>query len=299
MQRIEKKGSYSGGSKTPVPIQRIQLSNPVVNAVVHALAYLIALLQLLPVVLVFIFSFAPAKSIISEVVPSTLSLKNYIAVFSGGDAFTPLKNSLLMGAGAVAIGLSVSLFVVVLANRHRNTFTTGLDLTFMLPWILPAPFIAIGLITAFDVPNILIGNATLLGSYWILPIGYAIVVIPLMIRFLRAAFYSLDPYQLEAARALGASPLYRFRRVTLPAIMPVIILVAGMNINTILSEYSMSAFLFNVNNKPLSIALFEGARSTNPEQAAINLVYMTLIMVFSFFIISIADRYGLGRSSNR
>lgn len=299
LQRIEKRGSYSGGAKTPVAIQRIKLSNPVTNILAHGFAYLIAVLQLLPVALVLLFSFAPAKSIMSEVIPSSLSLRNYAAVLSGGEAFTPLKNSLLMGVTAVAMALLVSLFVVILANRHRNKLTTVLDLTFMLPWTLPAPFIAIGLIVTFATPNLLVGNQTLLGSYWILPIGYAIVVIPLMIRFLRAAFYALDPFQLEAAQALGAPPLYRFMRVTLPAIAPVIVLIAGLNINTILSEYTMSAFLFNVNNKPLSIALFEGARSANPEQAAINLVYMTLIMVFSYFIISIADRYGLGKSSSR
>lgn len=299
MQRIEKRGSYSGGSKTPVAIQRIKLSNPFTNALVHIVAYLIALLQLLPVALVVVYSFAPAKSIIAAVVPSSLTLKNYAAVLSGGDAFTPLKNSLLMGGAAVGMGLLVSLFVVILANRYRNKATTAIDLTFMLPWTLPLPFIAIGLIATFATPNWLVGNQTLLGSYWILPIGYAIVVIPLMIRFLRAAFYALDPYQLEAAQALGAPPLYRFLRITLPAVAPVIILVAGLNINMILSEYTMSAFLFNVNNKPLSIALFEGARSANPDQAAINLVYMTLIMAFSYFIISIADRYGLGRSTRR
>jgi iron(III) transport system permease protein len=82
-------------------------------------------------------------------------------------------------------------------------------------------------------------------------------------------------------------------------VFPVIIVVAGMNINTILSEYTVSAFLFNVNNKPLSIALFEGSRSANPEQAAINLVYMTLIMAFSFFVIILADKYGLGKGPIR
>jgi iron(III) transport system permease protein len=60
----------------------------------------------------------------------------------------------------------------------------------------------------------------------------------------------------------------------------------------------MSTFLFDLNNKPLSIAQFEKARSANPEQAAINLVYMTLIMGFSYFIISIADRHGLCRSKS-
>ncbi|MGJ8528760.1 ABC transporter permease [Maritalea sp.] len=293
MQQIEKRGSYTGGAKTPVPITRIKIANKPVNTMVHVGAYLVAILQLLPVFLIFIFSFAPAASILSEVIPSSLSLDNYIAVFSGGAAFIPLKNSLLMATGAVAAGLAVSLLVVVLAHKYKNGFTTALDLTFMTPWMLPAPFIAIGLIVAFSTPNLLVGNYTLLGSYWILPIGYAIVVIPLMIRFLRAAFWSLDPTLDEAGRSLGASPIYRFIRITLPTILPVIVLVAGMNINSILSEYSMSAFLFNVNNKPLSIALFEGARSSNPEQGAINLVYMTLIMVFSFVIISFAQRHGL------
>ena len=294
MQRIEKRGSYTVGAKTPVPIQRVRISNPVVNGFVHGAAYLIAFLQFLPVFLIVVFSFASVKSITSEVIPTALSLKNYFTVLSGGTAFVPLKNSLIMGGTAVGGALMISLFVVTLAHKYRNNFTTSLDLTFMVPWILPAPLIAIGLIVAFSTPSILLGGQTLLGTYWILPIGYGIVAIPLMIRFLRAAFWSLDPAQIEAARSLGAPPFYRFVRVTIPAILPVIILVAGMSINGLLSEYSMSAFLFNVNNKPLSIALFEGARSSNPEQAAINLVYMTLIMGFSYVIISLADRYGLG-----
>lgn len=299
MQQIEKRGSYSGGAKTPVPIQRIAISDPTMNVLVHGAAYLVAIMQLLPVFLIVIFSFASAKSIVSEVIPSSLSLRNYIDVLSGGAAFIPLKNSLIMASAAVAAGLVVGLLVVSLAHRYKNSLTTGLDLTFMIPWILPAPFIAIGLILAFDTPNFIIGGQTLLGSFWILPIGYCIVAIPLMIRFLRAAFWSLDPALDEAAQSLGAPPLYRFIRITIPVILPVIVLVGGMSINGILSEYSMSAFLFNVNNKPLSIALFEGSRSTNPEQASINLVYMTLIMGFSYFIISLADRYGLGGETTR
>jgi iron(III) transport system permease protein len=164
----------------------------------------------------------------------------------------------------------------------------------MIPWILPAPFVAIGLILSYDEANPLIFNAVLLGGFWILPIGYAVASIPLMIRFLRAAFFSLDPALNEAAQSLGAPAYYRFARVTLPIILPVIILISAMTLNSLMSEYSMSAFLFNVNNKPLSIALFEGARSANPEQAAINMVYIVLIMAFSFVTITLADKYGIG-----
>ena len=294
MQYVERRGSYIGGSKTPVPIERIRIANPVVNVAVHAAAYAIAVIQLAPIALVILFSLAPARSIGTEVLPSSLTLKNYVTVFSQNTAFVPLKNSLLMGASATVAGILISLFVVNLAHRYTNIGTTSLDLSFMVPWILPAPFIAVGLILTYDEPNLLVANRVLLGGFWILPIGYAIVSIPIMMRFLRAAFFSLDPALNEAAQSLGAPAHYRFLRVTMPLVLPVVILIGAMTLNGILSEYSMSAFLFNVNNKPLSIALFEGARSSNPEQAAINLVYITLIMAFSLVIITLADKYGLG-----
>ncbi|MCY4242147.1 MAG: ABC transporter permease subunit [Rhodobacter sp.] len=294
MQYVERRGSYVGGSKTPVPIERIRIASPVVNLAVHAAAYAIAVIQLVSIALVVLFSFAPARSIATEVLPSSFTLQNYVTVFSQSTAFVPLKNSLLMGASATMAGLMISLFVVNLAHRHTNVGTTSLDLSFMAPWILPVPFIAIGLILTYDEPNLLVANRVLLGGFWILPIGYAVVSIPIMMRFLRAAFFSLDPALNEAAQSLGAPAFYRFLRVTVPLVLPVMILITGMTLNVILSEYSMSAFLFNVNNKPLSIALFEGARSANPEQAAINLVYISLIMAFSLGIITLADRYGLG-----
>ena len=294
MQYVERRGSYIGGAKTPVPIERIRISNPAVNVMVHTAAYFIAVVQLVPVALVILFSFAPARSIGTEVLPDYLTLQNYITVFSQSTAFIPLRNSLLMGGSAIVAGIMISLFVVNLAHRSTNIGTTALDLTFMVPWILPAPFIAIGLILTYDEPNLLVANRVLLGGFWILPVGYAIVNIPIMMRFLRAAFFSLDPALNEAAQSLGAPAHYRFLRVTIPLVLPVIILIAGMTLNGILSEYSMSAFLFNVNNKPLSMALFEGARSSNPEQAAINLVYISLIMAFSLVTITLADKYGLG-----
>ncbi|MDE0112249.1 MAG: ABC transporter permease subunit [Albidovulum sp.] len=266
---------------------------------IHILAYAAAELQIGPVLLVVPFSFAPARSIISDVIPSSVSLKNYIGVLSGGEAFFPLKNSLLTGSYAVSVAIAVSLFVVVLDHKFRSKQTLGLGLSFMLPWILPAPFIAIGLIIAFATLSVFISGFTPLESFWIHPVGYATVSIPLPIRFLRAAFGSLDPSQAEAARSLGATPLFRFVRVTLPAVLPVIVLIGGLQLNGLLSEYAISAFLFNVNNELLSIALFDGARSSDLKAAAINLIYMTILMSFSFVVISLVDRFGLGAGNIR
>ncbi len=299
MQYVERRIDYTGGAKTPMPIQRVPVTGFALRLPVYGFAYLTAMIQLMPVFLVVLFSFAPAKSIGTQVIPTELSLDNYITVFTQGNAFVPLKNSVLMGLSAIAAGIAISLFVVTLVSRVRGRIANALDLTFMLPWILPAPFIAIGLILAYGGPSPLVFGSTLLGGYWILPIAYCIGAIPLMIRFLRASFVSLDPALSEAAQSLGAPAHYRFMRITLPLVLPVILLVSCMTLNTLMSEYSMSAFLFNVNNKPLSIALFEGARSPNPEQAAINMVYIVLIMALSLVTITLADKYGLGGPQDR
>jgi len=242
-----------------------------------------------------LFSFAPSSAIGVETLPPSLTLRTYVRVFTDGTAFAPFWASARMALIAVAAGLAVTLFAVPVMLAARNLWTRALDLVFFLPWVLPSVLLAVGLITAFDTPNWLIGGGVLLGSFWILPIGYTVVILPLMVRFLRAAFIGIDPDYDLAARSLGAPALYRFRRVTLPLVVPTAILVSGMAFNDLMTEYPLSAFLYNVNNTPLPIAIVEGAMSPDPEQKALNLVYSVLIMGFSLAVILFAERIGLGR----
>ncbi|KAB2787289.1 iron ABC transporter permease [Brucella anthropi] len=295
-QYFEAKGGYTAGAKATAPIQLRKIRNPLARTLVHCVAYLLAAIYLVPVALIVLFSFAPASSIGIEIFPSTFTLANYARVLGGGAAFVPFFNSMLMGVVAVVVGLAITLFAVPIMVRERNWLTRALDISFFLPWIIPSILLAVGLIAAFDAPNLLVGNAVLLGSYWLLPIGYVIFSLPLMVRFMRSAFIGIDPAFEEAARAMGASGLYRFRRVILPLVAPTAILVAGMKFNSLMAEYPLSAFLYNVNNKPLPIAIVDGAVSADPDQAAISLVYVTLIMAFSLAIILVAERLSLGRT---
>lgn len=295
-QYFEAKGAYTAGAKATTPIQLRPIRKPLTRITVHALAYLLAAIYLVPIALIVLFSFAPASSIGIEILPSSLTLANYARVLGGGTAFVPFFNSMVMGAISVAVGLAIAFFAVPIMVRNRSWLTRALDVAFFLPWIIPSILLAVGLIIAFDAPNPLIGNAVLLGSYWLLPVGYVIFSLPLMIRFMRSAFIGIDPAFEEAARAMGASGLYRFRRVILPLVAPTAILVAGISFNHLMAEYPLSAFLYNVNNKPLPIAIVDGAVSADPDQAAISLVYVTLIMAFSLAVILIAERLSLGRN---
>ncbi|WP_026615860.1 ABC transporter permease [Ensifer aridi] len=295
-QYFEAKGAYTAGAKTTTRIQVRSIRNPLARLVVTALAYLLAAIYLVPLALIVLFSFAPASSIGIEVLPATFTLANYARVLGGGAAFVPFFNSMLLSSIAVAVGLAITLFAVPIMVRKRGWLPRALDICFILPWIIPTILLAVGLIAAFDAPNPLVGNAVLLGSYWLLPIGYTIFSLPLMVRFMRSAFIGIDPAYEEAARAMGAAGPYRFRRVVLPLVAPTAVLVASMKFNNLLAEYPLSAFLYNVNNRPLPIAIVDGAVSADPDQAAISLVYVTLIMAFSLAVILIAERLSFGRT---
>ncbi|MCA1370281.1 iron ABC transporter permease [Bradyrhizobium sp. BRP14] len=295
-QYFEAKGAYTAGAKTTTRIQLRAIRHPLARSVVTALAYLLAAIYLVPVALIVLFSFAPATNIGIEVLPSSFTLANYLRVLRGGAAFVPFFNSMLLSSIAVAVGLAITLFAVPIMVHKRGWLPRVLEICFVLPWIIPTILLAVGLIAAFDAPNPLVGNTVLLGSYWLLPIGYAIFSLPLMVRFMRSAFIGIDPAYEDAARGMGASGLYRFRRVVLPLVAPTAILVAGMKFNNLLAEYPLSAFLYNVDNKPLPIAIVDGAVSADPDQAAISLVYVTLIMAFSLAVILTAERLSFERT---
>ncbi len=295
MQWVEARGSYIGGAKTPVPIELKRVKNKFANFVLHAVSYLLLFIYVLPVFLVISFSFAPASEIGTQTFPSTFTLSNYITVLSGGSAFEPFFNSARMGLLAVLTGLAATLFAVPIMVKHKNWMTRLMDLGFFLPWVVPSVLLAIGLIVTFDEANPLVANTVLLGTFLILPIGYVIHILPLMVRFLRAAFIGIDPSYEEAARSMGASGPYRFRRVIFPLVAPTALLAGGYTFNELLTEYPLSAFLYNVNNKPLSIAILESDKSYNPEQAAITLVYAVLVMSFSMIVVMSAERLSLGK----
>jgi molybdate transport system permease protein len=70
-----------------------------------------------------------------------------------------------------------------------------------------------------------------------LPIVLAFVAMPFLIVMAEAALRSMDRRAEEAAATLGASPAYRFRRVTLPAVAPALAAGAALTWARALGEF--------------------------------------------------------------
>lgn len=281
MNRAEKSGVYFSVAKVATPIRKQPIPHPLGNALVHAAAYLLWLIYLIPVVLIVLFSFVDARSILSgSITPDSFTLDNYITVFTSQNALRPFIVSVVYSALAAAIVVGGLLFVARVVQRYRNPFTTIIEYVLHIPWILPTVLIALGLVMTFDVPNGLVGGAVLTGTPVLLLIAYILVKIPFTLRLLKAGFASVPDSLEDASRILGAGSLTTFRRVVVPLVLPTAAAIAALNFNSLLDDYDAAIFLYHPLYKPLGVAIQESTRGENNLDAmSVTFVYTVLLMI--------------------
>ncbi len=115
-------------------------------------------------------------------------------------------------------------------------------------------------------------------------VAQTFVAMPFLIITVEAALRQLDGRLDDAARTLGASPWYAFRRVTLPAIRPALIAGAVLSWARALGEFGATItfagnFPGTTQTMPLAVYL---ARESNPEE---SLVLALLMIAISFSVL--------------
>lgn len=298
MIQIEKRGHYMSISKVKTSIRKQKIRNPIVNVLVHIYAYVLFFIYVIPVVLVILFSFTDAATIASKKLTlSSFTLKNYISIFQKATSYKPFVVSIIyatIASAAVAI-------IVLMACRiiHKRTKIKGdrlgstLEYGLLIPWLLPTTLMALGLITTYNVPRPWMLNKVLTGTSVIMLIGYIIIKLPFTLRMTKAAFFALDDSLEDAARNLGAKPMYTFIRVQLPIIMPTVLAIFALNFNGLLGDYDMSVFMYHPLNQPLGVYIKSLTNSeTNADNAALTFVYAVLMMIISTVVMYLV--YGRG-----
>ena len=244
-----------------------------------------------PVVFIILFSFGDTNSIIRGTFPKSFTLSNYIRVFSSKTVLRPFMNSVRLSFIAVCFVLFIAIACSFAIKKHPGKATKILEMVLLIPWILPATMLVVGMITTYSTPNWLVFGQVLVGGFWILPIAYTVTQIPSSMRLVRASLFSINNSLEEAGHSLGGGAFYVLRRVVLPIIFPTVISTAAITFNGLLSEYTVSAMLYNVNNVPLGIMLRSPELSTDPNSEANTLIYIVILMVISTITLAATQRY--------
>jgi molybdate transport system permease protein len=122
-------------------------------------------------------------------------------------------------------------------------------------------------------------------------VAQAFVAMPFLVITVEAAFRQLDTRYEDAARTLGASRWYVFRRVTLPAIRPGLIAGAVLAWARALGEFGATItfagnFPGRTQTMPLAIYL---ANESDPDEAII--LSLVLIAVSFAVLVALRDRF--------
>ena len=129
-------------------------------------------------------------------------------------------------------------------------------------------------------------------------VAQTFVAMPFLVITVEAAIRQLDQRFDDAAKTLGASNWYAFRRVTLPSIRPAMIAGAVLAWARALGEFGATvtfagSFPGRTQTMPLAVYL---ALETNPQQAIV--LALVLIAISFVVLVALRDRWlgGLGQS---
>lgn len=283
MNKFEKGGNYISISKTKSKITKQKITNPVLNVLAHVLAYCLFIIYLFPMLMVVLYSFSTNEAIRTGTLSlQSFTLAHYKVLFSAASAFRPFGVSILYSLLASVIVAFVAVVVSRVVQQGKGKLIAAYEYGMLIPWLLPATMIALGLMTTYDSPRLLLLNKVLIGTMFILLIGYIIIKMPFSLRMIKASLYSVEKSLEEAARSMGASPLYTMCRVILPIILPAVLSVVALNFNSLLSEYDLTVLLYHPLLEPLG-PVIKAASDENASLSAqaMSFVYSVMLMILS------------------
>jgi molybdate transport system permease protein len=214
------------------------------------------------------------------------------------DALLALRLSLVCSLGALAVSIVLGIPLAWVLARYRFRGRALARALVTLPMVLPPVVGGIALLYAFGRRGFA-GRWLYAVTGWRLPftIGGAIlaeafVAMPFLVITAEVAFRSIDRRVEDAAATLGASPAYRFRRVTLPAVAPALAAGAALCWARALGEFGATitfAGNFPGTTQTMPLAIYENLEGGNDGIAlALSLVLLAVSLIV---LVSLRDRW--------
>ena len=237
----------------------------------------------------------------------TFTLSYVIEVFRNPIYLEGLTNAFLLAVASTILTVFLALPLAFLSDRFIFPGKSILSALILVPMILP-PFVgaigikqilgqegalnallqALGLMSA-DHPIDWLGQ----GRFWGVVVMNALHLYPILYLNLVAALANLDPAMEEAAENLGCTGFRKFRRITLPLIMPG--LFAGGTIVFIWAFTELGVPLMFEFTRVTSVQIFSGLSDIGGNPFPFALV---AVMLVASVLLYAASKWMFGRDSH-
>lgn len=245
---------------------------------------LFSLVVTLPIFALAYLSFISEGSLMRDFFAEPFTTGNYERVFGDPAFFEPFRNSIIMSVIAVAITLVVGVSASWLYAGKNIKGKGLLEGILSIPYGVPGTVIAIAFILSFSIPSVFSFYATLAGTFWILPLAYAVRNVPLMTQSVIAGISSIDPSYAEASATLGASESGTFRKITAPLAMPSVIHASMLVFIACIGEFVSTILLYTYATKTISVEIYSQLRLYNTGAAAAYGIILFLLVMAVVFV---------------
>jgi len=201
----------------------------------------------LPIITIIVLSFVKPGTWMIEIFPKEFGFDNYIRIFTRSRSLAPFINSLKMALFAAFTAVALAIPAAYTVTKTKTRLKPIIEFLLMLPFALPASAIAINMINGF--------SSVLLGKWIMLPLAYFVSMLPMAVRSVTISYQKLKDQYSEASTNLGAGGITTLSKIILPLISPGIWSGFLLVFIRSLGEYTISAFLYNASNRPISIAM--------------------------------------------
>jgi iron(III) transport system permease protein len=228
----------------------------------------------LPVITLVWVSLVPFLQPPSERALNAMNLKSFaFAITYLGD---PLKNTLIVMAGAVTLALAWSASVSWVVTRSRVRAARWVDAVVFLSPAVPSMVAAV----AFQMLGIALHQwVPLYGTIWLIGIAMSVRMLAFCTRTVNGAALQIHAELDEAAYASGVSRFVAFRRVFLPIVAPALFYAALM-VGMLSARELTLPLMINTGHAPLvSTLIFDLQTNGNFGAAAAVGLYMIVFLL--------------------
>ena len=193
--------------------------------------------------------FMSVQKNIGKGVEGYIGADNYRAMLTNPEMWASLRRTVILIVVCIVFELVLGMLIALILNRDFKGMNVVRGLCFMPLLIAP---LAMSLMwsymlrTGYGPINVLLGHLGITGIGWFADVKMAFGTIigitiwqwlPFSTFVLLAGLKGLPKDQFEAAQVDGSSALYRFRRLTLPTLKPLIMIIVLLRVMWLIRTY--------------------------------------------------------------
>lgn len=258
--------------------------NKVLRWVVLAMVVVTALAPILPQ---FVWSFSH-RWLFPALLPSEWSLEPWEYVLSttsrvGEGFFNSLAIAVVVSLLSILVGLPASRALALHSFRGKST----------IEWLLMVPIIVPGIVATMGIHQVFI-RLGLTDTFIGVCLVHLIPCIPYMVLVMSSVFANYGTELEDTARTLGAGPFSVWRFVTLPGILPGLLVATMFTFLISWGQYITTVLIGGGTIITLPMVLFPFISGTNYTNAAA----ISLVFVAPAILVLIITSRQLGRESS-